>query len=220
MAVTWRLAVPFGWLVLLGLSIALTVLAAQHDTLPADIRITSWAQERTFPGSAFSQAIRAITTTEVVLGTGAAAVLGLWLLGRRWEAALLAVGLMVLPLMQASLKELADRPRPAEPVVDLRAGFSSPSYPAGHVMSSTYLYGALLWLFARSRLPQTVRLLTASWAAFVLIFAGPPNVWLGVHWSSDVLGGWAWALVLLAPLLYVGEFVRPGRKVGPTYTQR
>ena len=220
MAVTWRLAVPIGWLVLLAFSVALTVLAAQHDTLPADIRITSWAQERTFPGSALSQAIRAITTTEVVLATGAAAVLGLWLLGRRWDAALLAVGLILLPLMQAGLKELADRPRPAEPVVDLRAGFSSPSFPAGHVMSSTYLYGFLLWLFARSRLPRTLRLLTGSWAALVLILAGPPNVWLGVHWPSDILGGWAWAVVLLTALLYVGEFVRPGRQGGATYTRR
>ena len=220
MAVNGRLVVPIGWLVLLGLSIVLAALAAQHDTLPADIRIMSWAQERAFPGSALSQAIRAITATEVVLGTGAAAVLGLWLLGRRWDAALLAVGLIVLPLMQSGLKELIDRPRPVEPVADLRAAFSSTSFPAGHVMSPTYLYGFLLWLSARSSLPQTLRLPIGSWSAFVLIFAGPPNVWLGVHWPSDVLGGWAWALVLLAPLLYVGEFVRLVRDSGATYTRR
>ncbi len=205
---------------LLGLSIALAALAAQHDTLPADIRITSWAQERAFPGSALSQAIRAITATEVVLGTGAAAVLGLWLRGRRWDAALLAVGLIVLPLMQAGLKELVDRPRPAEPLADLRAGFSSTSFPAGHVMGPTYLYGFLLWLSVRSRLPRTLRLPAGLWAAFVLMVAGPPNVWLGVHWPSDVLGGWAWAVVLLTPLLYAGELLRPREESGATYTRR
>ena len=205
---------------LLGLSIALAALAAQHDTLPADIRITSWAQERAFPGSALSQAIRAITATEVVLGTGAAAVLGLWLLGRRWDAALLAVGLIVLPLMQAGLKELVDRPRPAEPLADLRAGFSSASFPAGHVMGPTYLYGFLLWLSVRSRLPRTLRLAAGLWAAFVLMVAGPPNVWLGVHWPSDILGGWAWAVVLLTPLLYGGELLRPRGESRATYTRR
>lgn len=194
MAVTWRVIVPVVWLVLLGLSIALAVLAAQHDTLSGDVRIATWAQSQAFPGTALSDAIRAITMTEVILGTGGAAVLILWLLGRRWEAILLAAGLIILPLLQSGLKELVDRPRPAEPLIDLRAGFSSPSFPSGHVMSATYLYGFLLWLSIRSPWPRALRLLVGSWSAVVLLFAGPPSVWLGVHWPSDILGGWAWGL--------------------------
>ncbi|MCH8995162.1 MAG: phosphatase PAP2 family protein [Chloroflexi bacterium] len=205
---TVRLVGPIAWLALLGLSTALAVVAAQHDTLPGDVDIIAWAQDRAFPGDTFSDVIRAITTTQVVLGTGAAAVLGLWLLGRRWEAALLAVGLIALPLLQSGLKELVDRPRPAEPLVELRAGFSSPSFPAGHVMSPTLLYGFLLYLSLRDASPSALRLVLGLWSAFVLIFAGPPNVWLGVHWPSDVLGGWAWALVLLVPLVYVCETMR------------
>ena len=138
-----------------------------------------------------------VTTTEVVLGTGGALVVMLWLFGRRWEAGLLLVGLALLPLLQSGLKELVDRPRPTEPLVDVRAGFSSPSFPAGHVMSPTLLYGYLLWLAIRRALPLTLRLPAALWSAFVVLFAAPPNVWLGVHWPSDVLGGWAWGLVLL-----------------------
>ena len=211
MVVSSRLVIPLAWLALLGLSVALAVLAAQHDTLPGDSGIVAWAQDRAFPGEAFSDVIRAITTTQVVLGTGAAAVLGLWLLGRRWEAALLAVGLIALPLLQSGLKELVDRPRPAEPLVELRAGFSGPSFPAGHVMSPTLLYGFLLYISLRTALPSGLGLVLGLWSAFVLIFAGPPNVWLGVHWPSDVLGGWAWALVLLVPLVYVCETMRRGR---------
>ncbi len=208
---TWRILVPTAWLLLFGLSVALAVLAAQHDTLPGDVGIATWAQGRAFPGEAFSDVVRAITTTEVVLGTGATVVLGLWLLGRRWEAVLLAIGLIALPLLQSGLKELVDRPRPAEPLVELRAGFSSPSFPSGHVMSPTYLYGFLLYVSVRAGLPPRLRLVTGIWSAFVLLFAGPPNVWLGVHWPSDVLGGWAWALVLLLPLVYAGQAVRRGR---------
>lgn len=199
----WRLLLPAAYLALLGLAIALAVLAAQHDTLPGDVDIATWAQDRPFPGEAFSNMLRALTMTEVVLGTGGAVVLGLWLLGRRWEAALLAIGLILLPLLQAGLKELVDRPRPAEPVVELRAGFSSPSFPSGHVMSATFLYGFLLYLSIRGSFLKAARLAVGLWSAFVLLFAGPPNVWLGVHWPSDVLGGWAWALVLLLPLVYV-----------------
>ena len=199
------------WLALLGASITLSFLAAQHETLPGDVRITAWAQQRPFPGEAFSNAIRAVTTTEIVLGTGSIATIALWLGGRRSEALLLAVGLLMLPLLQAGLKELVDRPRPAEPLVEVRAGFSSSSFPAGHVMSATYLYAFLLWLSIRLPWPRTARLVVGAWAAFVLIFAGPPNVWLGVHWPSDALGGWAWGTVLCAPLLYALQLARSDR---------
>ena len=205
MSVTWRSFILVSWLALLALSIALAVLAAQHDTLPGDARIAEWAQGQPFPGDSLSDAVRAITTTEVVLATGAAAVAGLWLLGRRWEATLLLVGLIVLPLLQGGLKEVVDRPRPSEPLVDLRAGFSSAGFPAGHVMSPMYLYGFLLYLSLRSDLLAALRLVVGLWSVFVLTAAGPPNVWLGVHWPSDVLGSWAWGLALLLPLLYALE---------------
>ena len=196
---------PLAYLVLLGLSITLAVLAAQHDTLSGDTSIMSWAQDRAFPSQTLSDFVRAITGTEVILATGGVIAVGLWLLGYRWEAALLAIGLVTLPLLQAGLKELVDRPRPAEPLVDLRAGFSSESFPSGHVMSQTYLYGFLLYLSLRARLPAELRLAVGLWSAMVLVFAAPPNVWLGVHWPSVVLGGWAWALVVLLPLVYTLE---------------
>jgi len=190
---------------MLGLSIALSVLAAGHETLPGDERIIAWAQDRVFPGETLSVAVRAVTGTEVVLGTGAATAVLLWLSGRRREAAFLVAGLLILPLLQSGLKELVDRPRPAAPLVELRAGYSSPSFPSGHVMSPTFLYGFLLWQSMRPALPSALRVPVATWSACVLLFGGPPNVWLGVHWPSDVLGGWAWGLVLLVPLVYVME---------------
>ena len=209
--VTWRIIVPSVWLPLLGLAVVLAVLAGQHDTLPGDVPIVTWAQERSFPGDTLSDSVRAVTGTWVVLATGAAAVIVLWTLGRRREAALLAVGLIVLPLLQAGIKELVDRPRPAEPLVDVRAGFSSPSFPAGHVMSPTYLYGFLLFLSLRSAAPRVARLVVGCLSAVVLVLAAPPNIWLGVHWPSDVLGGWAWGLVLLVPLVYALGFLERKR---------
>lgn len=217
---TYRFIFPIAWLVLLGLSIALGVLAAQHETLPGDVSVARWAQARAFPGEALSDAVRAVTTTKVVLGTGAAAALVLWSLGRRWEAAMLAVGLIVLPLLQSGLKELVDRSRPSEALIELRTGFASSSFPAGHVMSPTYLYGFLFWISLVSGLPIVLRLAVGCWSALILLFAGPPNVWLGVHWPSDVLGGWAWGLTLLLPLLYAIEVMRAGEDEAVTYRQR
>ncbi len=38
-------------------------------------------------------------------------------------------------------------------------------------------------------------------AAAVLALTGPANVWLGVHWPSDALGGYAWGALLLLPVI-------------------
>jgi undecaprenyl-diphosphatase len=193
------------WVILLAATVALSVLAGQHETLPGDTDIMLWAQERAFPGEGFSDAVRTVTGTEVIVGTGLAVAVALALAGDRRAAIVLAIGIALLPLLQAGVKEWVDRPRPAEPLVELRAGFDSPSFPAGHVMSPTVLYGFVLYLSLRSGLPAALRAAAAAWSAFVLVFAGPPNVWLGVHWPSDILGGHAWGVVLLLPLVIAME---------------
>lgn len=196
------LLVPALWLALLGLTIALSALAAVHPRLPGDAAILTWAQDLPFPGQPLSDAVRAATGTQVVMGTGYGVAVLLWLRGHRRQAILLAAGLTVLPFLQTGIKALVDRPRPAPPLVELRAGFSSPSFPSGHVMSPAYLYGFFLYLTWTLPLPVWARAALSAWSLFLLAFTGPVNVYLGVHWPSDVLGGYAWGLLLLTPFLW------------------
>ncbi len=192
------------WLVLLSLSIALTVLAAVHDTLPADTPIASWGQGLAFPGQTLADAVRAITSTQLTLAAGGALAILLWLRGFRREALILAAGLIILPLLQIGIKEMVDRPRPTdatEGIVELRHSFDSPSFPSGHVMSSVYFYGFLAYLAVALPLATPARAVLATLSLAVLALTGPVNVWLGVHWPSDILGGYAWGLVLLLPVI-------------------
>ena len=205
----WRGAALWGgiWLVVLAGAIVLSVLAGLHSRLPGDLDITEWVQGSLFPGMGVSRLVRAVGSTEVVLGTGGAVAVVLWLLGRRRQALLLGLGLVVLPFLQHGLKELVDRPRPTEDLVDLRAGFSSPSFPSGHVMSPALLYGFLLYVSPRLAVPQALRAALVGWCAFMLAIAGPAQVYVGVHWASDVVGGYAWAAVLLLPLVYADQIM-------------
>jgi len=190
------------WVGLLAGAIALSVLAAQHDRLPGDLDLTQRLQDSVFPGLRLSKFVRLVTSTQVVLGTGGALAVALWLFGRRRQAVLLVVGLAALALLQSGIKELVDRPRPTADLVELRAGFSSPSFPAGHVMSPTVLYGFVLYLALALKLPLVVRAALVGWIAFVLALTGPANVYVGVHWPSDVVGGYAWGAVLALSLVY------------------
>ena len=203
------LAITIGlWLALLGLTLSLTGLATAHDTLPGDVGIATWAQGLAFPGETLSDAVRAVTSTEVVLGLGAAIALILWLRGHRRQAVLLAAGLILLPLLQGSVKEIVDRPRPTADLVELRASFSSPSFPSGHVMSGTYLYGFLLYFSFTLPLATAARWLLGLCSLFLLVLGGPASVYLGIHWPSDILGGYAWALLLLLPAIAVDWALR------------
>ena len=195
------------WLGLLAGSVVLSVLAAQHGRLPGDLDLAQRLQDSVFPGLRLSKFVRLVTSTQVVLGTGGAVAAALWLFGRRRQAVLLVVGLVTLALLQWGMKELVDRPRPAADLVELRAGFSSPSFPAGHVMSPTVLYGFLLYLALVLKLPLVARIAVVGWSAFVLALAGPANVYVGVHWPSDVVGGYAWGVVLVLPLVYADRML-------------
>jgi undecaprenyl-diphosphatase len=188
------------WVALLVGSLALVLLAAANDILPGDRAMTEWLQEQPLPGQDISDFMRALTATEVVLATGAAVSLILWLRGHRRQAILLGVGVAGMAMAQFAVKELLDRPRPDDDLVDVRAGGSSPSFPAGHVMSGTFLYGFITYLALTLPLDRGAGVALAIAAALVIALVGPVNVWLGVHWPSDVLGGYLLACVILLPL--------------------
>jgi membrane-associated phospholipid phosphatase len=98
-------------------------------------------------------------------------------------------------LVDTVVKELVNRDRPS--LVDPVATAHGKSFPSGHAMSSTFVYGALLLVF----LPVIARRLRpfVLGATVVLIAAiGFSRLALGVHYLTDVLGGYVLGLAWLA----------------------
>jgi undecaprenyl-diphosphatase len=99
--------------------------------------------------------------------------------------------------LQASLKQLFQRPRP-DIVPHLREVMSL-SFPSGHALQSAVVYltlGALLMHMAERRLTKLYCMATAMLATALV---GTSRIYLGVHYPTDVLAGWllglSWALV-------------------------
>jgi undecaprenyl-diphosphatase len=99
----------------------------------------------------------------------------------------LVVGLGTIFVLNGDIKELVDRPRPGGGLV----GTNGDAFPSGHAAHSVlYVWlGATLSLRIRRGLPAGTALVVGGIALAAMI--GLTRVYLGVHYLSDVIGGWA-----------------------------
>ncbi len=106
-----------------------------------------------------------------------------------------------------------DRPRP-ELVPHLTVAYQT-SFPSGHSMSSAATYLILGAMLARVQPRLRLKVYFLVLAIVIMVLVGFSRVYLGVHWPTDVLAGWAagtiWALLCwgVAWWLTLG---RPGSK--------
>ena len=127
-----------------------------------------------------------------------AAMLGLalWLAYRRAPrlAAWVVVTMITGGLVGVVLKLLVGRHRPAllDPV-SRAAGYS---FPSGHALNATLAAGILLLVF----LPYVKRMRWLLWAGALALplLTGLSRAALGVHWISDVIGGWVLGTAIVA----------------------
>jgi len=117
-------------------------------------------------------------------------VVGHLLLARKPRAAAF-VGASVTGALALSLglKRVFDRPRPA--LVPHMSEVLTSSFPSGHSMLSAAVYLTLGALLARLQANLVLKAYVLLWALFLAFLIGVSRVYVGVHWPSDVLGGWA-----------------------------
>lgn len=131
---------------------------------------------------------------EVVLGISAVLAAGLWFGRRRRDALLVAVTIFGAEVWMNMLKRLFHRVRP-EPFFDVRTPRSY-SFPSGHALLSLTLYGLLAALVS-ARLRGPWRWVVRIAAAALILAIGFSRVYLGVHYATDVIGGYLVAVVWL-----------------------
>lgn len=121
----------------------------------------------------------------------------LWGSRHHYSAALLWVSVLGAGLISTVLKISFNRPRPdVFPWRTQHVGLAS--FPSGHAMTSIVVYGTLAFLIARLAPRAWQRRLIWTLAVVVIVLVGLSRLYLGVHYPSDVLGGFvlggAWAV--------------------------
>src|SRR5687767_2201431 len=151
-----------------------------------DEPITDWVVDaRTSGWDAVFRRISFLGSTKVVLTVSAVAAAVTWRRCPRLAIAIVVIAL-ARPLAEHAIKELVSRDRPAGDRMVRGTGYS---FPSGHPLATAASWGMLplvVALYTRRRWVWWA-VAVGVWTLAVLVAAS--RVWLGVHWTSDVVAG-------------------------------
>src|SRR6476660_2944442 len=127
-------------------------------------------------------------STWFLWGLAALAVIGLLIRRQKRLAGYLAVTAIGAACLGPALKVIVDRLRP---VVDNPVAHApGKSFPSGHALASIIVYGALLLVFLPGVRRGWRRTVFVTGIGLLVLAIGFTRISLGVHYLSDVIGGW------------------------------
>lgn len=122
---------------------------------------------------------------------------------RRYAAVIAVVATASVEVLVLALRLVSDRPRPAEELVSVLGGAPGTSFPSGHAAATAALGVVIVAVLDVS---ARVRVAAAVLAGVVAAGAGISRIYLGVHWPTDVIAGWA--LGLVTGTVIIGRYPR------------
>jgi membrane-associated phospholipid phosphatase len=178
-----------------------------------DVRLNRWLHEHSSP--ALTRFFELLTTTGgflflllIALGAGA------FLLSRRAyaESALVTLAFVGGQILNGAMKVAFERPRPAfrDPQLNLHTF----SFPSGHAMVSTTVYGALTIVVLRRLRSGKARAAVIAAAALLVGLIGFSRIYLGVHYVTDVLAGVTLGLAWLSLCVLAITIAERRRRAG------
>ena len=176
---------------------------SEHADLASyDPGITSSVAALRLPGLTFAAEVASTVGSEAAIGVLTALTLvWMWFVRRdRARAALFATTMVVGAAVTLGVKHLLGRHRPAATFVvgPVDHGYS---FPSGHTLFSTVFLGLVVMLVVWPRVGRGGR--AGALVAGILgsLAIGASRVYLGYHWTTDVIAGWVLAVAVLAAAL-------------------
>ena len=191
-------------LVLIFASFLLVILVRANITAPFDLSLHDWAVGVNSPHSVmFWRGLSLLGSVAVVSGFTIAS-LGIFILMQDWLGfRLMAFTMIGAVVIDNASKWLIGRQRPVEIYPNTLP--TSYSFPSGHAFFNFLFYVALAIILSR-KLP--IIWANSLWAVaiMVVVLIGASRIFLGVHYVTDVLGGYLFAAVWLLIILRMLNF--------------
>lgn len=132
-----------------------------------------------------------------------------YLVFKRLRKALrLTLALIVASLINLLLKDFIERPRPkGEHLVEV----ATSSFPSGHTVSSVIFYGFLIYIFWRSNLKKSFKIVLTVLLSAIILSIALSRIYLGVHYTTDVGAGFlagGFFLMIFILAFYVTDYIK------------
>lgn len=111
---------------------------------------------------------------------------------------LIGINLITITILNQLFKFILQRPRPTEYRIINENGYS---FPSGHSMISMAFYGFLIYLIYKYVKNKKIKYISITLISVLIIFIGISRIYLGVHYTSDVLAGFLFSISYL--IIYV-----------------
>jgi len=182
-----------------GLGLALQQAFVANGATPFDARVTKWfVNHRTETLTSWMRALTWLGSTAVIVPVALVVITALLVEHRVLLSVFLTVAVAGASLLSILAKQIVGRDRPPAPL--RLASVTSSSFPSGHATQAAATYLALAVIASLFVRQAWTRI--AVWGTAIVIVAavGASRVYLGVHWATDVLGGWFLGAVWVAGL--------------------
>ena len=149
---------------------------------------------RTEPLTTFMEIITNLSSSYVLI----AITIGIWIFVKNKKVGwCVASNLVITVLLNQLLKYIIQRPRPDGYRLITESGYS---FPSGHSMVSMAFYGLIIYLIWKMVKNKKIKYISCGILGILIPMIGFSRIYLGVHYASDVIGGFAISIVYL--LLY------------------
>lgn len=115
---------------------------------------------------------------------------------------LIGTNLIVITILNQIFKFILQRPRPTENRIINENGYS---FPSGHSMISMAFYGFLIYLIYKYVKNKKLKYISITLISILIIFIGISRIYLGVHYTSDVLAGFLFSISYLIIFILIAN---------------
>lgn len=112
---------------------------------------------------------------------------------KKWPIALVGTSLISVAFNQG-IKNIIKRPRPDHLRLIEENGYS---FPSGHAMGSMAFYGFLIMIIFKLNINRWLKIILIFLISVLILLIGISRIYLGVHYPSDILGGYLLSMALI-----------------------
>ncbi len=137
------------------------------------------------------KSITSLASTEIIIFF---CILLLIFIKRKKYGFLIVLNLINTTVLNMLLKTIFARPRPSDICLVEVSGYS---FPSGHAMTSAAFYGFIIYLIWQTNIRKKLKIVSTVFLCFLIILIGISRIYLGVHYTSDIVAGFLVSIAYL-----------------------